>query len=173
MISVLLRLAKVVQAIQQSSGHLRARVYGLVMRRMGERVSIARLFSCGSPQRIAIGHDVWIGPNACLLGAGGITIGNYVMIANNVSILSTDHAFDDPARPMMRQGNVQRPVVIENDVWLGANVVVMPGVCIGSGSIVGAGAVVTHDVPPYAIVGGVPAKVIKYRHAPEAVSSIS
>lgn len=173
MISVLLRLAKVVQALQNSSGRLRARIYRLVMRRMGERVSIARLFSCGSPQHIAIGHDVWIGPNACLLGAGGITIGNYVMIANNVSILSTDHIFDDPARPMMTQGNRQRPIVIEDDVWLGANVVVMPGVCIGTGAVVGAGAVVTHDVPPYAIVGGVPAKVIKYRTAPASVPFLS
>jgi acetyltransferase-like isoleucine patch superfamily enzyme len=89
-----------------------------------------------------------------------ITIGNYVMIADNVSFRNADHAFNDLSVPMLLQGEVSKDIVVEDDVWIGANVVILKGVHIGQGAIIGANAVVTQNVPPYKIFGGVPAKEI-------------
>ncbi len=91
-------------------------------------------------------------------------IGNHVMIAPHVAILSTSHRFECINIPMALQGATESaPPVIEDDVWIGRNAVIMPGIRIGKGSIVGAGAVVTKNVEPYTIVGGTPAKKIKKR----------
>ena len=91
-------------------------------------------------------------------------IGDNVLIAPNVSILSVSHNHDDVGIPIVDQGDSEpNPPIIGDNVWLGRNVVVMPGVRIGDGAIVGSGAVVTKDVSPFVIVGGVPAKVIKSR----------
>jgi maltose O-acetyltransferase len=93
-----------------------------------------------------------------------VNLGNDVLIAPNVSILSRMHEFQRTDIPMSMQGyREEKTVTIGDDVWLGRNVVVMPGVTIGKGAIVAAGAVVTKDVPEYAIVGGVPANVISLR----------
>ena len=91
-------------------------------------------------------------------------IGDHVMIAPHVSILSSTHKTDNCDSPMITQGSTDhKPPIIENDVWIGRNAVIMPGVIIGQGSIVGAGAVVTKNVTPYTVVGGVPAREIKKR----------
>ncbi|WP_140368074.1 acyltransferase, partial [Vibrio parahaemolyticus] len=96
------------------------------------------------------------------------TIGNNVMIAPNVAILSSTHSYERLDIPMVDQEDVfGLPPVIEDDVWIGRNVVIKHGITIGKGAIVGACSLVTKDVPSYAIVGGVPAKVIKYRNAQE------
>lgn len=110
---------------------------------------------------ISIGASCQINENVFIQGA---RIGNHVMIAPNVAILSRTHHFEDTSTPMVLQGEsgVLIPV-IGNDVWLGRSAVIMPGVTIGEGSIVGAGAVVVKDVEPYSIVGGVPAKLIRKR----------
>ena len=93
-----------------------------------------------------------------------VTIGNDVLIAPNVSILSRMHEFSAIDIPISMQGyKDEKEVVIGNDVWLGRNVVIMPGVTIGNGVIVGAGSVVTKDVANFSIVGGVPAILIRYR----------
>ena len=79
---------------------------------------------------------------------------------------SRNHAFDRIDIPMCEQGYLpEKTIVISDDVWIGGHVIILPGVHIGNGAIVGAGAVVTKDVPQYAIVGGNPAKVIKYRRS--------
>lgn len=92
-------------------------------------------------------------------------IGDCVMIAPNVAVLSSTHNIEDCNIPMIAQGATRHhPPIIGNDVWIGRNVVIMPGVNIGQGSVVGAGAVVTKDVSPYTIVGGVPAREIKKRN---------
>lgn len=94
----------------------------------------------------------------------GATIGSNVMIAPDVSILSNSHAYDRLDIPMIEQEMIVNSCpVIESDVWIGRNVVILHGVRIGKGSIVGAGSVVTKDIEPYSIVGGVPAKLIKSR----------
>ena len=95
---------------------------------------------------------------------GDITIGKYVMMGPEVIIYTQNHAFDRTDIPMMYQGGTaEKPVIIEDDVWIGRRVIIMGGVHIGKGSVIGAGAVVTKDVEPYSVVGGVPAKLIKKR----------
>ncbi|MGN7890114.1 acyltransferase [Dyadobacter endophyticus] len=90
-------------------------------------------------------------------------IGENVIMGPDVKIYTKNHKYDSLDIPIQFQGHTEEAVRIGNDVWIGANVVITPGVVIGDHSIVAAGAVVTKAVPPYAIVGGVPAKVLKYR----------
>ena len=112
--------------------------------------------------RTSLGDYSGIGVNARINGT--CTIGDYVMMGADVTVITHNHSFERTDIPMMDQGfEEERPVVIGNDVWIGDKVTILPGVNIGDGSIIGAGAVVTHDVPPYAIVGGVPAKIIRMR----------
>ena len=100
----------------------------------------------------------------CYIDAtGGISIGDDVSIAHAVTIMSTNHRFDDPDENIRDQGVVAAPTRIENDVWIGAGARIMAGVTIGSGSVVAAGAIVTKDVPARSVVAGVPARVIGVR----------
>lgn len=92
------------------------------------------------------------------------------MMGPDVLIISRhqNHRFDDLSRPMRLQGYAESaPVVIEDDVWLGARVIVLPGIRIGRGAVVGAGAIVTKDVPPYAVCVGNPARIVRYRNDPK------
>lgn len=95
---------------------------------------------------------------------GPLVIGRDVMMGPNCVIITSNHRSSDTSVHMIEQGYEEpKQVTISDDCWIGINVVIVPGVTIGEGSIIGAGAVVTKDVPPYSIVGGVPAKVIKSR----------
>ena len=94
---------------------------------------------------------------------GKITIGNYVHTGVNVAMIAFNHGFYTREIPVKEQDYVDASITIEDDVWIGAGVVILAGVTIGKGAIIAAGAVVNKDVPPYTIVGGVPAKVIKER----------
>ena len=95
---------------------------------------------------------------------GPVTIGNDVMMGPEVVIYTSGHRFDRTDIPMEEQGSTEpQPVHIGNDVWIGRRVMIMPGVTIGDGCVIGAGAVVTKDIPPYSVAGGVPAKVIRSR----------
>jgi len=115
----------------------------------------------GNGKNVKIGKYCQINENVFIQGA---TIGSYVMIAPNVSILNSTHNFDRIDIPMIEQGAVKQDnPIVEDDVWLGRNVTILPGIKIGKGSIVAAGAVVVKNVEPYSIVGGVPAKLIKKR----------
>ena len=110
---------------------------------------------------IHIGKHCHINENVFIQGA---LIGRYVMIAPNVSILSRAHLHARTDTPMVLQGEgEERTPSIGDDVWIGRGAVIMPGVKIGTGCIIGAGAVVVKDVDPYSVVGGVPAKLIKKR----------
>lgn len=115
----------------------------------------------GNGEKITIGAHSHINENVFIQGAN---IGSFVMIAPNVAILSKSHQFSRTDMPMILQGESQEDIpIIENDVWIGRNAIIMPGVHIGIGSIIAAGAVVTKNVAPYSIVGGVPASVIRMR----------
>lgn len=93
-----------------------------------------------------------------------VTIGENVMMGPDCHIFTAFHEYSRTDIPMKQQGySGRKPVVIGNDVWIGIRTIIMPGVTIGNGVIIGAGAVVTKDVPDYAVVAGVPAKVVKYR----------
>ena len=110
------------------------------------------------PKNIIIGQDTIIGENAVLDGREKLIIGNHVAIASEVMIYNSEHAVNDP-----NFSAVNAPVVIEDYVFIGPRAIILPGVKIGKGAVVAAGAVVTKDVPPFAIVGGVPAKIIGER----------
>lgn len=115
----------------------------------------------GTANKLSIGSGCRINENVYIEQA---EIGRDVLIAPNVSILSRMHKFECTDIPISRQGyKKEQKVLIGDDVWLGRSVIVMPGVAIGKGAIVGAGSVVTKNIPEFAIVGGVPAKIIKYR----------
>ena len=93
-----------------------------------------------------------------------VTIGNYVMMGPEVLIYTRNHRHDIVDTPMARQGfDSVKPVLIEDDVWIGARVIILPGVTIGKGSIIGAGAVVAKNIPPFSVAVGNPARVIKSR----------
>lgn len=144
-----------------------------------ERVRIDRPWRVGIGQRTQLEPDVWlklvvdqaritigaftfIGRGTEIDVSAEVLIGSHVLIAPGVFITDHAHNFDADTR-IDEQGCSSAPVVIEDDVWLGAGCMVLPGVHIGHGAIVGAGAVVTNDVPVMAIMVGVPARVIRYR----------
>ena len=112
---------------------------------------------------LRIGDGTWIGQMCFLHGAGGLTIGAHVGIGPGVTITTSNHGELGRATPPLLTPVVFAQVIIEDEVNIGVGAIVMPGVRIGRGAKVGAGAVVTHDVEPYAIVTGAPARLIKMR----------
>lgn len=131
------------------------------------------LISCGANPRIKKGAE--ISPNAemgsnselgtrCMVQSN-VKIGDFVIMGPDVKIYSRNHKIDRLDIPIQDQGKNYYQTIIGNDVWLGANVIVTAGCKIGNHTVVAAGAVVTKDIPDYAIVGGVPAKILKYRNA--------
>ncbi len=129
---------------------------------MGKNVNIEKNVFFGSGRYVSIGDYSGIGINARVQGP--LTIGKHVMMGPDVIIYTRGHHTERTDIPMMEQGDTMaQPVIIEDDVWIGARAIILPGVTIGKGSIVGAAAVVTKDVEPYSVVGGIPAKLIKKR----------
>ncbi len=110
---------------------------------------------------ITIGSNSLIGEYNVIRGQGGVTIGDRVYTSPMVQIVAVDHIFDDPQRRFIDQGITAQGIVIEDDVWIGSGAVITDGVHIGQGAVVAGGAVVTSDVAPHTIVGGVPARVIR------------
>lgn len=110
---------------------------------------------------IKIGSDSLIGEYSVIRGQGGVKIGDRVYTSPFTQIIAVNHVFDDPNRPFVEQGITAEGIVIEDDVWLGAGAIITDGVRVGKGAVVAAGAVVTSDVAPHTVVGGVPAKLIK------------
>lgn len=108
---------------------------------------------------VAIGNHSWLGPCSIIYGNGGVEIGNDVMVASHCVINTVSHHSNRIDIPMNHQGTYCEQVIIEDDVWIGTAVVILQGVRIGHGSIIGAGAVVTRDIPPFSIALGVPARV--------------
>lgn len=118
--------------------------------------------SCEDGQ-IKICRETYVAPYTCIAGPGSIHIGEYCMIASHCGIYANSHIFTDRSRPIRLQGEMTEGIVIEDDCWLGTGVKVLDGVRIGHGCVIGAGAVVTKDIPPYSIAVGVPAKIIGTR----------
>jgi galactoside O-acetyltransferase len=118
---------------------------------------------CGA---ITVGSNTAFNMNVHLNASvgGEIRIGESCLIGPNVVMRTAGHRYDNPDVFIRQQGHIPLNIDIDDDVWIGANAVILGGTHIGRGAIIGAGAVVTKDVPPLAIAGGVPAKVIKYRN---------
>jgi maltose O-acetyltransferase len=149
--------------VPYSFGSKRIRSFLLkhLFRKFGLNVNIEPKVIFYNLSESEIGDDSGIGMNSHI---GTVKIGAGVMIAQNLIALTQNHEFADTNIPMFKQGKAKdRPIVIEDDVWIGARVILMPGVRIEKGSIIGAGSVVTKDVPPYTIVGGNPAREIRKR----------
>ena len=127
-----------------------------------EDIIIEPPFRCDEGPNLFIGKHFYANYNLVVLDYEKITIGNNVMFGPNVTLSSATHNVDYRIRNKDDDMDIMgAPIVIEDNVWIGANVVVMPGVTIGKHSVVAAGSVVTKDVPPDVIVGGVPAKIIR------------
>ena len=134
---------------------------GLMLGKMGRAPSVLMGLEVRAPENIEIGDNVVLNRGVLLDGRGGkLVIGSNVDIAQETAIWTLEH--DVHSDDHRARGE---PVILEDYVWIGHRAIIMPGVRIGRGAVVGAGAVVTKDVPPMAIVGGVPAKVIGQRRS--------
>ena len=123
--------------------------------------SVIESFACinNAVGDVLIGDHTRIGLHNTIIGP--VEIGSHVNMAQGITVTALNHNFDDTEKRIDEQGVSTNPVTIEDDVWIGANAVILPGVTIGNHCVVAAGAVVTKDVPPHSLVAGVPAKVIK------------
>jgi acetyltransferase-like isoleucine patch superfamily enzyme len=140
------------------SHHIRRFFYRLSGMRIGQGSSIHMGTRFHNPENIVIGEDTIIGENAVLDGRERLLIGNHVALATEVMIYNAEHDIHQEHFNPRTEA-----VVIDDYVFIGPRAIILPGVHIGRGAVVAAGAVVTKDVPPFAIVGGVPAKVIGER----------
>ena len=140
-----------------SSEEVRDYLSQIIGRKVDESVTLLPPFYVDFGKNIRIGKRCWIQQGCTFFDRGGITIGNDVFIAPKVNLITINHDSD----PENRSATYGRPIVIEDKVWIGINSTILPGVTVGYGSIVGANSVVTHDVSPYTVVGGNPAKFIK------------
>ena len=134
----------------------------MMLDRCGKGVNIEHGAFFASGAGITLGDHAGIGLDCRV--AGPLVIGDDVMMAPRVTIVTQNHEVSDLSKPMRLQTAPKKQVVIGNDVWIGTNAVIMPGITVGDHVIIGAGAVVTKDVPDYAVVGGIPARIIKFRN---------
>lgn len=159
-------IAKNLPASTSPGGCLWRSVRGMVAAPLfleaGKSINIEHGASFGKGNRVSIGDRSGLGINARL--DGPVTIGHDVMMGPDVMIFALGHEFTDVEVPMIQQGmTTPRQVVIEDDVWIGARVIILPGVRVGRGSVVAAASVVTKSVPPFSVVAGNPARVVKNR----------
>ena len=146
----------------KSAKRIRAFLCKDIFDKCGKNVNIERGVFFGSGSGISIGDNSGIGINARI--SGPVEIGQNVMMGPDVMIYTSDHKYQDVSVPMIQQGSTEKQkVIIEDDVWIGARVIILKGVHIKKGAIIGAGSVVTKDVLEYEIVAGNPAKLIKRR----------
>lgn len=136
-----------------------------IFKKTGKNVNVETRAYFGTGFEIEIGNNSGLGKNCRV--PFNVKIGNNVMMADDILIMYQNHKYDRLDIPMREQGHSEyTQLVIGDDVWIGARVIILPSVRkIGSGVIIGAGAVVTKDIPDYAIVGGNPAKILKFRNS--------
>lgn len=120
-------------------------------------------FILNHPKNILIKENVVINGDCYINAEGGVEIGRYCHIAKGLTIFSSNHNYMSNTYIPYDEKTILKPVLIKEFVWIGANVTIIPGIVIGEGAVIGSGAVITKNVPDYAIVGGNPAKVIKFR----------
>jgi acetyltransferase-like isoleucine patch superfamily enzyme len=137
---------------------------------LGSGVTIARFVTIkvtGVLGNLGVGLEIGDASNLgeyCFVGAaGGVRIGQRVAIGQRVSFHAENHQFEDAVVPIKEQGVTRKGIVVEDDCWIGSGAIILDGVTVGRGSVVAAGAVVNRDVPPYSVVGGVPARIIGKR----------
>jgi len=145
------------------SNKLRGYFISFHLKKSGKKLLINREVIIESPHNISIGDNFLINARCWISGGGGLNIGNNVLIGPNVVIHTSNHNFQYKSITINKQGHTLKPVIIEDDVWIGANCMITPGVILAQGCVIGAGSVVTKDTEPYGVYVGVPAKKIKER----------
>ncbi len=152
------------------SRRLRATLARQMLDECGTHVNVEHGAWFGSGRGVRLGDRSDIGMDALVMGPA--RIGADVMMGPRCILLAASHETGDTARPMNSQGfAADREIVVEDDVWIGAGSIILPGRRIGRGSIVGAGAVVAHDVPPWSVVAGNPARVVRRRRPADPSST--
>ena len=133
--------------------------------KIGKNLKTFPITTIENPAGINIGDNVWISKNVALYAYNGIKIGNDVTIAKDVSLISGDHEYYSKKVKINKQGmqGNKPPIIINDDVWIGEKAIILKSVNIGKGCVVGAGAVVTKDIPSFSVVAGNPATIIKQR----------
>jgi len=144
-------------------GAIKRRLLNLAGAQIGHNVHIYPGVRIFVPKGLVVGNNVSISSYVVITTAGTVFIGNNVLIGYGTQILSANHHIPENRGIIFGSGHDCKPVVIEDEAWIGANVTILPGVRVGKGAVVAAGAVVTKDVAPFAIVGGIPATLIKVR----------
>jgi len=145
---------------------LRYVIYKFLFKEMGKNVVIMEGSKIFDFKNIEIGEYSSLNEYCYLIGNGSIKIGSWTRIASYVSLITVDHVFTDPSVKIKKQGLVSAPIVIGDDVWIGTKATILKGITIGNGAVIGAGSVVTDDIPSFAVVAGVPAKIISLRSKP-------
>ncbi len=134
-----------------------------VLGALGPAVTIHGPIKIGNPENTYLAEGVSINPGFVSKGEGRLTFGAFTHLGEQITIVTDNHAFENPETLPYDRRRVAEDVAIGQCVWIGDRVIIVPGVTVGEGAILAAGAIVTRDVPPLAIVGGSPAKVIRYR----------
>ncbi len=160
-------------ALKYFTARLRSTMFGLKPGNFNKHIFVMKNVMFENYRNMEIGKWVFVNHHTNFSTPLGMKIGNYVMIGPYCLFASVHHKFDSWNKPMLLQKPEMHPIVIEDDVWIGAKATILGGVTVGRGAIVAAGAVVAKDVEPYSIVGGVPAKLIKYRFDKETIRKAS
>ncbi len=160
----LYKILKVAQLIIFSFIYLLNRfLLRLIGVKIGKNLKTFPITTIENPTKINIGNNVWIGKNVALYGCNGIKIGDDVVIAKDVSLISGNHEYSNKTIKINKQGmqTNKPPIIIGNDVWIGEKAIILKAVNIGEGCVIGAGAVVTKDIPAFSVAAGNSAIIIK------------
>lgn len=139
----------------QKAAEVAQELFGFI----GENTAIMPRFACDYGENISIGSNCYINYNCVVLDCANVTIGDNVLIGPNCGIYTAIHPLESEAR--LQGLETAKPITIKNGVWLGGNVTILPGVTIGEKSVIGAGSVVTKDIPDHVLAYGNPCRVIK------------
>lgn len=137
------------------------------IKKLGSNVVIGKRVVMYGEENIEIGNNVYIGDFGRYEGYGGLRIGDGSILAHNIEIITRNHNYDSDdlqSIPYDRK-YIYKPVIIHENVWICTGVKITPGVTINEGAVIGMGAVITKDIPPLAVVGGNPSRILKYRDA--------
>lgn len=169
-------LAKAVLLVVKLIDRVIMYLFLFLFKERGRNIKFSPLTSDILYKNVIVGNDVFIGKGASFIASESyIKIGNKVMFGPNVTIRGGNHAHHIIGKYMFdykkedKSAEDDQPVIIHDDVWVGTGAIILKGVTVGKGSIIAAGALVNKDVPPYSIVGGMPAKVLKYRWSPSDI----
>lgn len=142
-----------------SEGTKRSQIIKQLFYSVGENVWIEPPFSCDYGYNITVGDNFYANTNCTILDCAKVTIGNHVLLGPNVGLYTPNHAIDVNERNVGYEQSL--PITIGDNVWIGGSVTILPGVTIGENTIIGAGSVVTKDIPANVIAAGVPCRVIR------------